>query len=110
MLRDINRYRIRTELEPVMLEREKINLKDYLKKVEPFLDVIHNLNSREELFVELFKEGDYRPDLVFDGEELDIIYNHPMAERKMAYYRIQQLNEDGKEIDENEQDGPELGD
>ena len=110
---NIKQYDLKTQVVPLILERKDISIGDLQTKVEDFINEMHNLNREDEKFIDNFQRGHYRPDLLLIGDELDNVYNHPMALFKVKQYE----NKFTQEIEmscEDERDrgkgGPELGD
>lgn len=72
---------IHTDLYPVLRRKEGFNLDDAKHNVTSFLsENILNLNENEWLFLSEFSQGRYRPELVFEQQEIvERIKSHPMA-------------------------------
>jgi len=84
----ITPHRIQTDLKPVIRDRDVFELDTAKKKVKDFLDENIVLTENEMRFLRLFKQGIYKPELVFDDTEtLERIANHPMALWKTARNR-----------------------
>ena len=47
--------------------------------VKPFFNEHFVLNENESMFLDQFKQKNYMPELLYDGDELKRIKNHPMA-------------------------------
>jgi len=79
-LKSITKYRIRTELLPVLRKEEKIDLDEMLSKVEKFLSELLVFTIEERDFIDRFRKHDYDPGLLFDDKEIvERIRFHPMA-------------------------------
>ena len=77
-------YKIKTDLLPVIRRAEHFDLPAVQKRVKAFLSELLRLDEREKDFLKAFAKKDYRPDLLFDDNEiLTRIQNHPMALWKM---------------------------
>jgi len=79
-LKSITKYRIRTELLPVLRKEEKIDLDEMLSKVEKFLSELLVLTIEERDFIARFRKHYYDPELLFDDQEIvERIRFHPIA-------------------------------
>ena len=79
-LKSITKYRIRTELLPVLRKEEKIDLDEMLSKVEKFLSKLLVFTTKETNFIDRFRKHDYHPELLFNDKEIvERIRFHPMA-------------------------------
>ncbi len=79
-LKSITKYRIRTELLPVLRKTEKIDLDEMLSTVEKFLSELLVFTIKERDFIDRFRNHDYDPELLFDDQEIaERIRFHPMA-------------------------------
>jgi predicted nucleotidyltransferase component of viral defense system len=72
-------HQVRTYLNPVLRKDEGFNLEIAKKAVKEFLSELLTLSKNEREFLEAFRNSEYKPELLFDGETLDRIRNHPMA-------------------------------
>jgi hypothetical protein len=70
---------VRTDLKPVLRKDDNFNLETAKKSVKEFLTELLILSPDEHEFLEAFKKSEYKPELLFDGETLDRVRNHPMA-------------------------------
>ena len=76
----VSQNRIKTDLYPVLRNREQFNLQAAQSQVKTWLEALLTLEDNEWKFLEAFRDKNYRPDLLFDsGEILERIKNHPMA-------------------------------
>jgi predicted nucleotidyltransferase component of viral defense system len=75
----LTEYKIRTDLQPLLRKRERFHLPAAQKRVKDYLHNIFVLEDAEEQFLETFRQGMYKPELLFDGDILTRIQNHPMA-------------------------------
>jgi len=77
-------HRIRIDLVPVLRKKEKFDLPAAQKNVTEFLTNILVLSDKEQEYLESFKNGEFKPELLFDDEDILVrIRNHPMALWKM---------------------------
>lgn len=76
-------YRIKTSLIPVIRKSEKFDLDSTKKKIKEYLSNLLVLTKDENKFLETFREGEYLPELLFNGEILERVKWHPMALWKM---------------------------
>ena len=83
---NITKYKIRTDLYPVITKREVFDLESAKKSVKEYISKLMVLTSHEQEFLERFGEKEYAPELIFRDEEiLGRIKNHPMVLWKMRY-------------------------
>jgi len=76
----ITRYKIRTELLPVIRKKEQFDLSSAQKEVKAYLAGLLTLDEKEKQFLGAFRQKDYRPELLFsDKIVLERIAQHPMA-------------------------------
>jgi len=79
-LTSISKYRIRTELLPVLRRTEKIDLEEMLCSVERFLSELLVFTGKERAFIDKFRKHEYDPELLFDESEfVERMRSHPMA-------------------------------
>jgi predicted nucleotidyltransferase component of viral defense system len=76
---------IRASLNPVINKLERFDFAEVKERVKQFLSDFLVLKDNERDFLSAFRKGDYRPELLFDGQMLERIKNHPMAAWKMAH-------------------------
>ena len=50
-----------------------------VQKIIDFFNEYFVLNENESMFLDQFKQKNYMPELLYDGDELKRIKNHPMA-------------------------------
>lgn len=82
----LSKYKIRTDLLPVIKRKESFDLEAAKVRVKIFIKELMRLTSEEVMFLELFEERQYKPELLFDNNEiLDRIRNHPMVLWKMMH-------------------------
>ena len=80
----ITSHKITTDLLPVIRNRDVFKLGDAQNMVKTFLEDNLHIKENEFEFLKEFKNGRYKPELVFeDTEILERIANHPMAIWKM---------------------------
>ena len=76
--------KIRRDLFPVLRKKDNFNLDERKEEAKKFIKELMVLTPEEKEYLELFETGEYRPELLFEGDE--IIWNikeHPMAIWKM---------------------------
>jgi predicted nucleotidyltransferase component of viral defense system len=74
---------IRTKLVPMLRKKERFDLDAAKSRVREYLTALLNLTDNERQFLSAFANGEFRPELLFNGEELARVANHPMALWKM---------------------------
>ncbi|MCL2628629.1 MAG: nucleotidyl transferase AbiEii/AbiGii toxin family protein [Oscillospiraceae bacterium] len=78
---------IRRRLIPMLIKRERFDLDSNRERVREYLINILQLTDDEGAFIVAFGTGDYKPELLFTGDELEKIKSHPMALWKMQNYK-----------------------
>ena len=71
--------KIKTDLLPVLRFGAYFDLKPAREKVTDYLKELLLLTPQEKEFIECFGMGEYKPELIFDGDMLNNISAHPMA-------------------------------
>ena len=84
----ITQRKIKTDLQPVIHRTEFFNLDETRQEVETFLRKLLLLSENEKAFLLEFKQKKYKPELLFDGETLKRVQNHPMAMWKCLEVKI----------------------
>ncbi len=79
----ITARKIKTDLQPVIHKSERLNLEEVKAEVESYLRELLVLTESEKEFLSAFKKKEYKPELLFAGEILERVKNHPMAIWKM---------------------------
>jgi predicted nucleotidyltransferase component of viral defense system len=74
--------KIRTDLQPVLRKRDWFNLPDAQARAIEFLTGLLTLTPAAQEFLDAFKTGAWKPELVFDGDCLERVRTHPMAQWK----------------------------
>ena len=74
---------IRTKLIPMLRKKEKFDFTSARERVKEYLSIVLRLDENDKLFLSSFATGDYRPELLFGGDELARVIDHPMALWKM---------------------------
>lgn len=83
-IESITTRKIKTDLLPVIRKGEFIELVDMKQTVKDFLENLLALTDDEKAFLHAFSDKQYRPELLFDDEDvLNRIRQHPMAMWKM---------------------------
>ncbi len=72
-------YTIKSSLNPVLRKSEKFDLETAKKNVKTFLSDLLVLTGNEKKFLNAFRDREYLPELLFEGEILRRIKEHPMA-------------------------------
>lgn len=75
----LTKYKIRTDLQPVLRKRDWFDLPTALERTKQFLENLLVLEPEEADFLTLFRGGQYKPELLFEGMMLHRVRNHPMA-------------------------------
>ena len=71
--------KIKTDLLPVLRFGAYFDLKPAREKVTDYLKELLLLTPQEKEFIECFGMGEYKPALIFDGDMLNNVSDHPMA-------------------------------
>ena len=76
----LSNHIIRTDLRPVLRKKDSFDLLSAQKDVADYLTRLLIINDNEHRYLEAFKNGEYKPELLFDDVEIqERIRNHPMA-------------------------------
>lgn len=76
----ISPRKIKTDLYPVIKNKERFDLEATKKMVKEFIEDLMKLTKEEKEFLNRFEGGEYIPELLFEDKEIiDRIKNHPMA-------------------------------
>ena len=76
--------KIRRDLFPVLRKKDNFNLDERKKEAKKFIKELMVLTPEEKEYRELFETGEYRPELLFEDDEIiQNIGEHPMAIWKM---------------------------
>jgi len=70
---------IKMRLAPMLRKRERFDLTAAREQVRKYLTALLELTESEKRFLAAFRSGEYRPELLFDGDSLECVRNHPMA-------------------------------
>jgi predicted nucleotidyltransferase component of viral defense system len=79
----LTNYKIRTDLQPVLRKKERFDLSSAQQTVKGYLNDLLTLKVNELEFLRAFRNKQYKPELLFDGEILERVQLHPMALWKM---------------------------
>lgn len=79
----ITGQKIKTDLRPVIHKNESFDVEKVKHEVENFLRSLLVLTKEERSFLRAFQNGQYRPELLFDGDMLERVKEHPMATWKI---------------------------
>ncbi|MCL1804823.1 MAG: nucleotidyl transferase AbiEii/AbiGii toxin family protein [Clostridiales bacterium] len=89
-IESITSYKIKTELLPMIRNKERFDLQAARDRVSAFLREHMTLTEKEAAFLKHFTAGQYEPQLLFEDEDIiNRIENHPMA-----LWRLQHIRED----------------
>ena len=76
----VTQNRIKTELYPVLRNKDKFELKTAQIQVKAWLEELLKLDDNEYEFLDAFSNKTYHPELLFESTEMvENIRNHPMA-------------------------------
>lgn len=78
-LDSITQNNIKRFLIPVINAKEFFSLLEAKQTINDFFNEHFVLDENESMFIEQFKQKKYVPELLYDGDELKRIKNHPMA-------------------------------
>lgn len=78
-LDSITQNNIKRFLIPVINAKEFFSLSESKQAINDFFNEYFVLDENESMFIEQFKQKKYVPELLYDGDELKRIKNHPMA-------------------------------
>lgn len=78
-LDSITQNNIKRFLIPVINAKEFFSLSEAKQAINDFFNNHFILDENESMFIEQFKRKKYIPELLYDGDELKRIQNHPMA-------------------------------
>lgn len=113
----VSYHQVRTSLNPVLRKTDGFNLETAKKAVKEFLTDFLILTPNEREFLEAFRKSEYKPELLFEGETLERVRNHPMALWRTTSARnaasvgnnqslLTQLEETEREVKESNDDLP----
>jgi predicted nucleotidyltransferase component of viral defense system len=74
---------IRMKLKPMLRKQESFDLDAVRKHVREYLTELMTLSNNEKKFLISFRNGKYVPELLYSGETLERVRNHPMVAWKM---------------------------
>jgi predicted nucleotidyltransferase component of viral defense system len=84
----ITPYKIRTDLYPVIRDKDSFNLESAKKTVTEYLTDTVKFSEKERQFLKKFEAGFYHPELLFDDDDIiNKLKKHPMALWKTAKAR-----------------------
>lgn len=76
----VSQKRIKTDLYPVLRNKDKFDLKTAQLQVKSWLESLLKLEDNEQEFLIAFRNKTYQPELLFESTEIvERIRNHPMA-------------------------------
>ena len=76
----VTQNRIKTDLYPVLRNKDKFDLKTAQLQVKSWLESLLKLEDNEQEFLTAFRNKTYQPELLFESTEIvERIRNHPMA-------------------------------
>jgi len=80
MIDQVTQNRIKTDLYPVLRNKDKFDLKTAQMQVKAWLASLLKLEDNEQEFLDAFRNKTYQPELLFESTEIvERIRNHPMA-------------------------------
>ncbi len=80
MIDQVTQNRIKTDLYPVLRNKDKFDLKTAQMEVKTWLESLLKLEDNEQEFLDAFRNKTYQPELLFESTEIvERIRNHPMA-------------------------------
>lgn len=80
MIDQVTQNRIKTDLYPVLRNKDKFDLKTAQMQVKAWLESLLKLEDNEQEFLDTFRNKTYQPELLFESTEIvERIRNHPMA-------------------------------
>lgn len=80
MIDQVTQNRIKTDLYPVLRNKDKFDLKTAQMEVKAWLESLLKLEDNEQEFLDAFRNKTYQPELLFESTEIvERIRNHPMA-------------------------------
>lgn len=77
---------MKARLIPMLRKKEWFDLAAGRERVKQYLSELLTLHGSEQQFLTSFWSGEYKPELLFDGDRLERIRNHPMAVWKMRHH------------------------
>jgi len=77
---------IKKRLTPMLRKREPFDLAASRERVRKYLSALLELPDNEKEFLAAFRNGEYRPELIFYGDALERVRYHPMAAWKMQVH------------------------
>jgi predicted nucleotidyltransferase component of viral defense system len=76
----VTQNRIKTDLYPVLRNKDKFDLKTAQLQVKAWLEALLRLEDSEQEFLNTFRNKTYKPELLFESTEIvERLRNHPMA-------------------------------
>ncbi|GHV55406.1 hypothetical protein FACS1894216_17650 [Synergistales bacterium] len=82
----VTNHSIKTGLAPVIRKKEKFDLAAARNRVKEYLSALLVITDDEKQFLSQFSRKEYRPELLFEGDMLKRVRNHPMALWKMLQH------------------------
>jgi hypothetical protein len=68
----------------MLRKKEPFELDTAREQVKKYLSGLLSFSDSEKEFMSLFQNSQYQPNLIFSGEMLERVVDHPMAAWKMA--------------------------
>jgi hypothetical protein len=78
---------IKMRLAPMLRKKELFDLFVARERVKKYLTSLCEIDDNEKQFLSAFRSGKYKPELLFDGDLLERVRDHPMAAWKMQVHR-----------------------
>ena len=86
-IKSINFMKFKTQLRPVLSKSDKFNLEEAKDIVINFVKELVEFDAKDIEFINQFKTGQYKPELLFDNAEIvGKIVNHPMAKWRISKF------------------------
>ena len=82
---------IKMRLTPMLRKKDSFDLDSARSQVKRFLSGLLEFSDSMKEFLSSFCDGEYRPELLFDGEMLEHVQGHPMAAWKIIVRNRRQL-------------------
>ncbi|MCL2000429.1 MAG: hypothetical protein FWG74_03260 [Planctomycetes bacterium] len=83
---------IRTRLVPMLSRKEAFDFSAARQVVRNYLTELLTLPDNEKRFLDSFRNGEYRPGLLFADDAAERVRDHPMAAWKIRHHGINREN------------------